>query len=109
LGFIEDAKDDSEFINIILTSFPNDANVRMENLKKALLEKDSNKVALASHKITALFSAIFIRSAASITQELESAARSDQMNKCEELFLQLEPKMCKVIEYIHSINGINQV
>ncbi|MDM8516241.1 ATP-binding protein [Desulfobacterales bacterium HSG16] len=109
LGFIEDAKDDSEFLNTILTSFPNDANVRMENLKKALLEKDSNKVALASHKITALFSAIFIRSAASITQELESAARSDQMNKCEKLFLQLEPKMCKVIEYIQSTNGTNQV
>ena len=108
LRFIEDAKDDSEFINTILTSFPNDANMRMENLKNALLEKDSNKVALASHKITALFSAVFIRSAASITQELEHAAKLDQMDKCEKLFLQLEPKMGKVIEYIQSMNGSSQ-
>jgi len=101
--FVENTQDDIEFMKKVLMSFPNDAKDRLNLLEIAIKEQDTDKISGASHKFTALFSAILIRSAAKISQDLQKAARSDNLEKCNALFIELQKKMKHISDHIKSM------
>jgi hypothetical protein len=63
-NFLENLKDNEGVLKEILDSFPQQAHDRMEKLSFALSSKIFNEIALAAHKITALFSTVPIHAAA---------------------------------------------
>jgi len=101
--FIEDTKADNDFQKYILESFSTDAQKRMRRLEKAIKAQDMDVIVSVSHKVTGAFGAILIFSASKIIRELEIAARSKEMAKCEELFPKLKSLMHEIINHIQSI------
>ena len=98
--FIEESKSDFEFLSDIISAFLNEAKDRMELLKKSVIDHDTTLIAKVSHKLTAAFSAIYVKSTALLSQELQEAARLDDVEKCRKLFSNLQYEMNIIIDYI---------
>jgi signal transduction histidine kinase/DNA-binding NarL/FixJ family response regulator len=101
--FIETTKDDPEFLHHTLKTFPIHISKRLQILETAISKKDSKGIVLASHKFIALFSVIFISETSRYSHELQNAARTDDLEKCEQIFFHLKQSMNEIINYIHSM------
>ena len=99
--YIEQYKNDKEFLNNILESFIRETPVRMETLAQAIFEKDFEQIAKAAHSITNLVSAVRIYSAANYAKELEKAARNQYLKEVLPLYGLLKQEMEKIIEYLN--------
>ena len=102
-NFLETNSDDPEFAGQMLKAFPRHAAERMERLEAALQNKDLKETALAAHKFTAVFSAIYIRSACKTSQDIQAAAREEDLELCRTLFRSLKSRMNEIVRYIESI------
>jgi len=101
--FIKNLEDDQEFLSEILSSYPQEIEQRIKRVENAVKQKNANDIEKATHKFIALFSTIFIRTAANLSHELQSAARSNQIELCEKLFKELQSKIIIISSYIKSI------
>ncbi|MFO7802572.1 MAG: response regulator [Desulfovermiculus sp.] len=104
-AFMESNKDDPEFSGEILKSFPGHISERMARLKAAVENRDAKETAAAAHKFIALFSAVYIRSAFQTSRDLQTAARQGDLESCQHLFRNLEPRMNKIVQYIESLGN----
>ncbi|MFO7754235.1 MAG: MASE3 domain-containing protein [Desulfobacteraceae bacterium] len=103
-AFLTSNKDDPEFSGQILKSFPGHVSERMARLKAAVENRDAKETAAAAHKFIALFSAVYIRSAFQTSRDLQTAARQGDLESCQHLFQDLEPRMNEIVQYIESIS-----
>ena len=97
--FINNTRGAQEFLKEMLDEY----SIRMNRLEKAILSKDTKEIELAIHKFIALFSAIFINSAIKISRDLLNAAKSNDLENCEHLFLDLKTKMQKIVNHIKNL------
>jgi len=105
-AFIASTAGDPDVLSHILETFPAEASDRMANLHAAWESNDPSAVALAAHRVTNLFSAIFIRAASDISRELEAAAREGRMTDCAGLLAGLDDVMRRVVR--HLTEGISE-
>ncbi|MBF0225562.1 MAG: response regulator [Desulfobacterales bacterium] len=101
--FVKNTQDDIEFMRKVLLSFPKNAQDRLDLVEKAITDQDTDQIAKTIHRFLGLFSLIFIRSVTKNSQELQKAARSGNLKKCNELFSELQQKMKHILNYIKSI------
>jgi hypothetical protein len=98
--FIDKLSEDVDFQKLLLTTFSNDSQERMDQLGKAIKSFDMKKIVMLSHSLTGMLSSIQIFSISKLSKMLESAARSNEMDRIEMLYQNLKEQMQQINSYI---------
>ena len=98
--FIDKLNEDVDFQKLLLTTFSNDSQERMDQLGKAIKSFDMKKIVMLSHSLTGMLGSIQIFSISKLSKMLESAARSNEMDRIEMLYQNLKEQMQQINSYI---------
>lgn len=101
-AFLDTSSDDPGFVGEILKVFPQQVSQRLVRLETAVKNRDLQEIAGAAHKFIALFSAVYIRAACQTGQELQAAARQEDLASCQRLFKDLKSRMHGIVQYINT-------
>ncbi|MFO7883612.1 MAG: MASE3 domain-containing protein [Desulfobacteraceae bacterium] len=102
-AFLKTNSDDPGFTGEILNAFPQHVFQRLARLETVVEDRDLKEISAAAHKFTALFSAVYIRAACQISQELQAAARQEDPALCHRLFQDLKSRMHGIVQYINTV------
>jgi signal transduction histidine kinase/DNA-binding response OmpR family regulator len=98
--FIDQLGEDVDFQKLMLITFSNDSQKRMDQLDKAITSHDIKKIFSLSHSITGMLASIQIFSISKLSKMLESAARSNEIDRVEMLYQDLKEQMNQITNYI---------
>lgn len=103
--FIDSTEQDPEFLSTMLSTFPEQIAERLEKIDHAIDNRDIQALRHAAHGFIALFSAIYIRSAAKLGHELQAAARTGDLTNCEHIFYKLKNRINHIKRHIESLSS----
>jgi two-component system sensor histidine kinase/response regulator len=97
---------DEELLQNLIALFTQDTPIILEAIGKAILDRDSERLAAAAHKLSGSLGAVRAEAARELVLHLEEQGRQGDFSQVDEQFADLEREIDKIYEALGEFSGV---